>query len=438
MFPQQPDAGPDRFVLHAVPAPAHVAVVRAIENVRLLSQVALDVDFLDRLRRVPAHVFPDVSAHLDVAVDDEPALGPSLVFGRDQEAVDFVAADRTAFPGLVELPGLALDGDEPAVAHTSRDDVDPERRLVIAERLAIGPVRPHPGLVDVPVGDQRRTVGRQPFEPLAVRLVRARFLDLVQGFRNPFGAGRIVIWGHQKNLLNIEMDSSVKMPVVTPSGNAPVSALPPAGAAGQLVSHRLHPRGRINEVKSSRKSCMLPMFFRELSLPSSRLIGRIEAEPVKPLAMNLHWNGLGVFRSSTKLLRYAVQEFRAVFVESVILRKIEPGVVRYRIDTFLRWSRPLPNTGLSSFSSMPRYDSMSASVTVAFRNLGWRSGQTVLDMIKVFMIIIQPGENFRFSGFRTTASLARDTDDTMLPMSLSETWFARATISTCSFNGSRM
>lgn len=66
------------------------------------------------------------------------------------------------------------------------------------------------------------------------------------------------------------------------------------------------------------------------SFPSSRLMGHVEAEPVKPQAMNLHWYGLRVFPklSLTELYGNAVQELRAVFVESVILGKIEPGVVQ--------------------------------------------------------------------------------------------------------------
>ncbi len=145
----------------------------------LLAQVGGDVDDLDRALAVHRCGLQGVIGNGVVAVGDKPAFCPEFGRGCAGEAVDFVLGDGVAFAVCVEAAGLALNRDMRAVAASDGDDVDADVLVRGAGEFgfALGPVRPVVAFGDVPLADVGAGVDCDVFEPGAVGLAGAHFVD---------------------------------------------------------------------------------------------------------------------------------------------------------------------------------------------------------------------------------------------------------------------
>jgi hypothetical protein len=92
---------------------------------------------------------------------------PFVASGVVPEGVQFVLAYGIACAGVVELAGLALDRDQPAVGSADAHGVGPVIRLrrTGEHRPAVGPVLPAPAGCKIPFPDVRPGCGNSLLQP---------------------------------------------------------------------------------------------------------------------------------------------------------------------------------------------------------------------------------------------------------------------------------
>ena len=145
----------------------------------LLQQVVGDVHQLDRLAGHRQHLL-GVVVQRNVAVGYNPAFRPEAIRRGVGELVGLALPYRSAVAVLVQLAGLALDGDVLAVA--DRHSVNSHVLLggVGEVVFPLRPLRPVVALVNVPLLDDGTRLNRKVLKPRSVRGLRVHLVRYVK------------------------------------------------------------------------------------------------------------------------------------------------------------------------------------------------------------------------------------------------------------------
>ena len=151
---------------------------------RLLGgQVGVNVDQLDGAGGGHTGRLAGVLADAVVAVGNQPAFRPEIAGGCCYELVQFAFVDFVAPSVVVQLAGLALDGNVSAIGTAHRYGVD---AYVLAGDVGempfpFRPVGPGIALCDVPFPQVGGGFNGDGFQPFAVGGMRAHFVDDAEG-----------------------------------------------------------------------------------------------------------------------------------------------------------------------------------------------------------------------------------------------------------------
>ena len=196
VFLQNPDTLGNGLSLHARLGSRSPFVVRIGGAVRafligwgalLLLQVVGDVDQLNWLAGHREDLLGVVTQRV-VAIGDNPALCPEVIRRSASELVGFTFLYRSAVAAIVQLPGLALDGDVLANTTADRYRINPYVLLGGGGKVSIPlrPFCPKVALVDVPLPYVGTRLGSKVLEPGAIRGLRIHLGRDVKRLGNDF------------------------------------------------------------------------------------------------------------------------------------------------------------------------------------------------------------------------------------------------------------